>query len=149
MIEYIKKAHDSGGVLAILITADEPAGLHPERELRKGIRFVTDESSDQQVAIIEHQAGHRIEPHVHLPVQRIIRSTPETIIVLSGVVEAEIYTMATELVCRRTLREGDVLVLLGGGHGFTVVEPCRLIEVKQGPFDQSMDKVRFTPKGKA
>jgi hypothetical protein len=29
---------------------------------------------------------------------------------------------------------GDTIILMHGAHGFRVIEPCRVIEVKQGPY---------------
>jgi hypothetical protein len=37
----------------------------------------------------------------------------------------------------------DIVILLTGGHGFKVVKNCKLIEVKQGPYNESKDKIRF------
>jgi hypothetical protein len=30
-----------------------------------------------------------------------------------------------------------------GGHGFEILEDCLFIEVKQGPFVEGEDKIRF------
>ena len=34
-------------------------------------------------------------------------------------------------------------MLSGGGHGFKVLKDVKMIEVKQGPYSLSMDKVKF------
>lgn len=44
------------------------------------------------------------------------------------------------------LEGGDVIVLVSGGHGFTVMEPVEFIEVKQGPYVEGKDKEIFEPK---
>jgi hypothetical protein len=36
-------------------------------------------------------------------------------------------------------------MLSGGGHGFKVLKNTKMIEVKQGPYSLSMDKVKFEP----
>ena len=46
-------------------------------------------------------------------------------------------------VTKLQLSAGDSLLLTGGGHGFTVLEACQLIEVKQGPYLGMDDKVKF------
>jgi hypothetical protein len=41
------------------------------------------------------------------------------------------------------LNEGDLIMLIQGGHGFSVVEDLEMIEIKQGPYLGDNDKVRF------
>ena len=43
----------------------------------------------------------------------------------------------------RILRPGDVVLLAHGGHGFSMLEPSEMIEVKQGPYAGEQDKERF------
>ncbi len=43
------------------------------------------------------------------------------------------------------LDAGDVILLAYGGHGFEMLEPTEIIEVKQGPYAGDGDKSRFAP----
>jgi hypothetical protein len=43
----------------------------------------------------------------------------------------------------KTAKTKDIVILLTGGHGFKIVKNCKLIEVKQGPYNESKDKIRF------
>lgn len=45
---------------------------------------------------------------------------------------------------RVILEAGDTILLVSGGHGFTVLEEVEMIEVKQGPYSGEADKKRFT-----
>ena len=36
-------------------------------------------------------------------------------------------------------------MLVAGGHGFEMLEPTEIIEVKQGPYSGDQDKTRFEP----
>jgi len=36
-----------------------------------------------------------------------------------------------------------MLILISGGHGLNVKKNTKFIEVKQGPYNESIDKVRF------
>ncbi len=45
----------------------------------------------------------------------------------------------------RILLPGDVVLLAHGGHGFVMLEPSEMIEVKQGPYAGEQDKERFAP----
>jgi len=46
----------------------------------------------------------------------------------------------------RVIMAGDVILLASGGHGFTMLEPTEMIEVKQGPYVGESDKTRFQSK---
>jgi hypothetical protein len=41
------------------------------------------------------------------------------------------------------IETGDVILLARGGHGFEMLEPSEIIEVKQGPYNGDADKERF------
>jgi len=43
----------------------------------------------------------------------------------------------------KILEAGDVILLAMVGHGFEVLEDVEMIEVKQGPYVEHDDKVRF------
>ena len=38
-----------------------------------------------------------------------------------------------------------MILLAAGGHGFEMLEPTEIIEVKQGPYCGDRDKTRFEP----
>ena len=39
----------------------------------------------------------------------------------------------------------DILILVKGAHGFKILEPTDMLEIKQGPYSQKLDKIRFDP----
>ena len=39
---------------------------------------------------------------------------------------------------------GDIILLCSGAHGFHVLEPLEMFEIKQGPYSGENDKTRFT-----
>ena len=41
------------------------------------------------------------------------------------------------------LKKGDIAIIIEGSHGFKVIKKCELIEIKQGPFTPSLDKIKF------
>ena len=43
--------------------------------------------------------------------------------------------------------KNDIIMLSNGGHGFKVIKDVKMIEVKQGPYSLSMDKVKFDKVG--
>jgi mannose-6-phosphate isomerase-like protein (cupin superfamily) len=63
----------------------------------------------------------------------------------SGKVRVDFYSNDQEYLESRILYPGDVILLSDGGHGFKMLEPSEIIEVKQGPYCGEQDKVRFEP----
>jgi mannose-6-phosphate isomerase-like protein (cupin superfamily) len=96
-----------------------------------------------QVASMNHPEGHVIQPHVHLNVERTILGTSEVLIVRSGKMRAHMFSEMEVHVESVTVKAGDVLLLVSGGHSFEILEESSFIEVKQGPFHAAADKRRF------
>ena len=48
-----------------------------------------------------------------------------------------------EITCA-ILNEKDIVMLVEGGHGFKVIKDVEMLEVKQGPYNHTKDKVKFT-----
>ena len=63
--------------------------------------------------------------------------------VKSGSCYVDIYSRNKEILVSRLLKEGDIVLLLGGAHGFRMTEDTILFEVKQGPYAGNADKERF------
>ena len=112
---------------------------------REGIQFFTSGDFSQQLGYMNRPKGYVIDPHRHNHVERKVVLTQEVLFVKSGRVRVDFYTDAQEYLESRVLETGDVILLAAGGHGFEMLEPSELIEVKQGPYCGDMDKVRFEP----
>lgn len=105
-----------------------------------GIRFVTNDDDSQQLAIMGRPAGHVIRPHVHEKKTRTITDLPETLFIRRGRVRLDILRPDGSLVSDCELGAGDVVLLLRGGHGLTILEDADIVEVKQGPYMGGTDK---------
>jgi hypothetical protein len=105
--------------------------------------FLTPPDFNLQVGYIVHPAGHTIPRHVHLPVERHLTGTSEVLIVKEGRCELNVYNDARALVATRVLTEGDVMVMVGGGHEFRMQEDTVLLEIKQGPYPGVQEKEQF------
>ena len=110
---------------------------------KKGIEFFTPGTYSQQIAYMNRPAGHVIEPHVHNPVLREVQFTKEVLFIKSGRLRVDFYSDAQEYLESTILEAGDVILLALGGHGFEMIEPTEIIEVKQGPYAGDADKTRF------
>jgi len=132
-IEYVKNLDQT---IAIIIRADYRAD---------GIQFFTADIFSQQLAYMNRPAGHVIKPHVHNPVRRDVVWTQEVLFVRSGRVRIDFFTDGRHYLESTILTAGDVIMLVAGGHGFEMLEPTEMIEVKQGPYCGDQDKSLFEP----
>ena len=116
--------------------------IRKEADFKK-TTFFGSEEQNLQVGNIVYPAGGKIIPHVHRPIERYITGTSEVIIVKKGRCQVEIYSNDKRPVATRELRTGDVLIVVDGGHGFTILEDTVLLEIKQGPYKGPEEKESF------
>jgi hypothetical protein len=105
--------------------------------------FVTPDELNLQLGFIVTPRGGAVPRHSHRPVERRVTGTSEVVMVRSGRCTVDIYDDARNLVASRELAAGDIVVLVAGGHAFTMAEDTVLMEVKQGPYAAGGDKERF------
>lgn len=112
---------------------------------QEGIHFFTPDDFSQQLAYMNRPDGYVIAPHVHNKLQREVFYTQEVLFIRRGKVKIDLYDDDRRCIETRILETGDVILLASGGHGFEMLEPTEMIEVKQGPFAGEQDKTRFEP----
>lgn len=105
--------------------------------------FLTPQDYKQQVGFVVYPAGGEIQRHVHKPLERHLVGTSEVLLVKQGRCEVDIYNDARQLVTTVELRDGDIMLMVGGGHGFRMLEDTVFMEVKQGPYTGVDEKERF------
>jgi mannose-6-phosphate isomerase-like protein (cupin superfamily) len=105
--------------------------------------FVTPPEFKQQVGFIVYPAGGEIQRHDHRLLERHLLGTSEVLVVQRGRCEIDIYNDNRELVATRELRPGDIMLMVGGGHGFRMLEDTVFLEIKQGPYTGEDEKERF------
>lgn len=108
-----------------------------------GIDFITPGDYSQQVAYMHHPEGKKIDAHIHNEVHREVMLTQEVLFIKKGKLRVDFYDDQQSYLESRVIGEGDVILLVSGGHGFTVLEELEMIEVKQGPYVGDEDKRRF------
>lgn len=114
------------------------------RSFRKeGISFLTPSTYSQQLGYMNRPEGYVIAPHIHNPVLREVHYTKEVLFIRSGRLRVDFYSDHQEYLESTILEAGDVILLAFGGHGFEMLAPTEIIEVKQGPYAGDQDKTRF------
>jgi mannose-6-phosphate isomerase-like protein (cupin superfamily) len=132
----ITKLTHEGKLLALILGRGHRA---------EGIEFFTPDDFSQQLAYMNRPAGYVIAPHVHNAVERQVQYTKEVLFIRSGRLRIDFYSEDQHYIESRILEAGDVVLLAYGGHGFEMLEPTEIVEVKQGPYAGEADKTRFAP----
>ena len=110
---------------------------------KEGTHFFSPADLSQQLGYMKLPKGQLIEPHIHNPTAREVVLTQEVLVILSGRLRVDFYSQERQYVESRVLGPHDVVMLIDGGHGFEVLEPIEMLEVKQGPYLGDADKTRF------
>ena len=134
MSEHVEHIIWEGKPLAYIIRAE----MNPEKTT-----FLTPSEFKQQVGFVVYPAGGEIQRHVHRLLERHLIGTSEVLVVRKGRCEIDIYTDDRKVVATRELREGDIMLMIGGGHGFRMLEDTVFLEIKQGPYTGVDEKERF------
>ena len=111
----------------------------------QGITFITPDDFPHQLGYMNRDKDYVIVPHIHNRVPRTVDFTQETLIIKSGVVRVDFYNQEQKYLESRIVYKGDIILLAAGGHGFKMLQPSEIVEIKQGPYAGAMDKVRFEP----
>ena len=135
----IEKVYNKKKLYALIVRS-------PYRK-KKGISFFTDTKASQQVGYMKHKKNHLILPHKHNKRKKNaiakIDTTTEVLIILKGTLRVDFYSQSEKYLFSKKLYANDLIMLSSGGHGFKVLNDVEMIEVKQGPYFISKDKVKF------
>ncbi len=123
-----------GKALAYIIRAE----VNPDQTT-----FLTPPAFSFQLGFVVYPAQGEIVRHLHHPIERQVKGTSEVLIVKKGRCQIDIFSDEQQLVVTRELRTGDIILMVGGGHGFRMLEDTVLLEVKQGPYTGEDEKERF------
>lgn len=123
----IENILDNGEIVAIIFY---------NRPIDPGVHFYTKNESTLQVGKQFRLKGEQIKPHQHLPVKMQKKETlQEVLYIEKGRVKINFYNDHWEEIDSKILSQGDMILLIKGGHGFEMLEETVMIEVKQGPYN--------------
>ena len=112
---------------------------------KSGIEFFTPPDFSQQLGYMQRPKGYFIEPHVHNIVERTVTHTQEVLHIKNGRIKIDLFDDQRLFIKEIILLKGDTVLLASGGHSVEMLDDSELIEIKQGPYLNDDDKVRFTP----
>ena len=101
----------------------------------KGVKFLTPDEYTLPLGLLEHPKGKVLRDHQHNPKLKYrIDTTQEFLYLEKGKVRVKLFDDKWKLVATEVLKAGDFMLHVSGGHGFEILEKCRMIEIKQGPY---------------
>ena len=135
----IRKIGHNGRTLAIVFKKKD------DTMIKEGLNFLTEPENSLQVGVIAHPQGHIVAPHVHTKTEKRIYDRQEMLYVESGKMRVDFLTENGEKADEEILEQGDLVLLIDGGHGMEMLEEnTRIIYVKQGPsLSKDADKIVF------
>jgi len=110
---------------------------------RKGISFFTKQNSNQQIGYMNHAKNYLIKPHLHIKRLTKILLTSEVIILQKGKLRVDFYNNKKKYLFSIYINKNEIIMLVHGGHGFKVIKDVQMLEIKQGPFLMTKDKIKF------
>ena len=111
MIEHIKKEKL---LLGIIIR-----GNYLEK---KGINFFTNNKLSQQVAFANHPKDYVIKAHSHKKIKRIIKGTPEVLIILSGKMKIYFYGVKGNYLFSKVVKKNDIIISIDNNKVESILE---------------------------
>lgn len=118
--------------------------IHKKFRKLKGVNFFTNPKNTQQIGYMKHKKNHIIQPHLHKKRLSKIYFTTEVIIILKGILRIDFYDYKKKYLFSKKISQGQIIMLICGGHGFKVIRDVEMIEVKQGPYYITKDKKKFS-----
>lgn len=115
-------------------------------DIKEGLNFFSSYGEFIQVGVWgSYKKGKDLKAHVHNIVERTISRTCETLYIISGGIDATIYTLDDKVVETIPVKQGEILILLECGHGYKITEEgTSVLEVKNGPyFGEEIDRHRI------
>lgn len=112
---------------------------------KKGINFFTSNNLNLQCGFMKHEKNHFIKPHRHQKRENKIFYTSEVLLILKGKLRVDFYNNNKNYLYSKIVNVNDILILIKGSHGFKVLSPIEMLEIKQGPYKMSKDKIKFRP----
>ena len=119
--------------------------IYPE-DMKKGLNFYSKDEEYLQVGVWGHyENGKYLQNHIHNKLERTTCRTYEMIYLISGSLKADIYDLDKNFVETLEVKQGEALILLESGHGYTITsEDTTVLEAKNGPFmGVEADKILF------
>ena len=111
------------------------ARLISANDINEGLNFYSNDEEFIQVGAWSYNKDKDLLAHIHNEVDRTVNRTCEVLYVISGKLQATIYSLDEVEIANFNVETGEILVLLECGHGYKILEDnTKVIEIKNGPY---------------
>jgi len=110
---------------------------------KKGVTFFTPNNLNLQCGYMNHKKNYLIKPHQHLLRKNKIFYTSEVLYIIKGKLRVDFYQNKKNYLFSRIINKNEILILISGIHGFKTLSNLEMLEIKQGPFNEKSDKIKF------
>lgn len=111
-------------------------------DISKGAEFITSDDQEFQIGLMKRERGYKIDAHFHKKIKRQIQNTSEALFIKTGKIRCTIFdTINSSNKKTFDIAAGDLLVIFNSAHEFTFIEDSEIIEIKQGPFIESKNRI--------
>jgi hypothetical protein len=110
---------------------------------KKGVTFFTPDNLNLQCGYMNHKKNYLIKPHQHLLRKNKIFYTSEVLYIIKGKLRVDFYQNKKNYLFSRIINKNEILILISGSHGFKTLSNLEMLEIKQGPFNEKSDKIKF------
>lgn len=133
----VEQIEHRGLAYAIVLRADASSA--------EKYNFLTGPECPLQLGFNFYEQGESVKAHYHLQRHSETSQINEFILIGEGRTKLTLFDVDDHTPFRELeLGQGDMVLLLAGGHGFQMLEPTKIVELKQGPYDgKTKDKVVF------
>lgn len=119
--------------------------FHQEMPISGEAQFITKNEDPIQVGIFERNTGYEVPAHTHFSRKLDLKNVGEFLLIQKGSALVRVFDEAWNVLCEHTVKKGDCVIFLRGGHELTMLEPTRILEVKQGPYVSTAEEKTFRP----
>lgn len=122
------------------------ARLVEAKDIKSGLNFFSKDEEFVQVGVWGHyENGKYLQNHVHNKFDRNATRTYETLYMIKGSMDVEIFDLNKVFVEKFNIHTGQILILMECAHGYTITEDdTTVLEIKNGPFaGAEKDKEKF------
>jgi len=133
----IEEFRHNGELVAVLIRRE-----FMSREMSNHAKYISAKNLSLQFGVGHYPKNYVAPRHAHEKRESNARYE-ELIHLVRGRMRVDLYGKGKVKFKTVTMRGGDSIHLVSGGHGFKMLSPCKCIEIKQGPFTGEQNKTQF------
>lgn len=127
-MRYVREYKHNGKLVALLVRRE-----FQNRRPSKHATFVSANSQSLQLGVGYYPRYLRAPAHTHRRMDLKARYE-ELLHLVRGRMRVDLYSTDKVKFASLVMRAGDTAHFVSGGHGFTMLSPCKCIEIKQGPY---------------